>query len=94
MRRLSILGYSYKLVETTIMDLGGNYGTIDTDTFIIRIATDVEDQVFESTIIHEILEAINKHLELELEHKVISQLEAGIYGALKSSKVDLSKLGE
>lgn len=76
------------------MDLGGNYGTSDTDGFVIRVATDVDSQIVESTMIHEILEAINKHLELELDHKVISQLEAGFYGALKSGGVDLGKLGE
>lgn len=93
MRQLKILGYEYKVKQTTIADLGGNYGTIDPDTFTIRVATDVDQQVYESTLVHEILEAINKHLELELDHKVISQMEAGFYGALKSGGVDLSKLG-
>ena len=93
MRGLKILGYDYKVKPSTVIDLGGNYGTIDTDGFTIRIAKDVDRQVIESTMIHEILEAIEKHLELGLDHKVISQLEVGIYGALKSGGVDLGKLG-
>lgn len=76
------------------MDLGDNYGTYDPDGFVIRLATDVDRQIVESTMIHEMLEAINKHLELELNHNVISQIEVGFYGALKSGGVDLGKLGE
>jgi hypothetical protein len=46
----------------------------------------------ESIIIHEILEALNYHLELELPHRTISALESGLYQTLHDAGVDLQLL--
>ena len=46
----------------------------------------------ESTLIHEIIEAINWELELNLEHNKITALESGLYQVLKDNKlIDFSK---
>jgi hypothetical protein len=37
----------------------------------------------ESTFLHELIEAVNWHLDLKLEHRFIVALEAGLYSALK-----------
>ena len=36
------------------------------------------------TLVHEILEVINEHLELGLNHKNLTQLETGLYTSLDS----------
>jgi hypothetical protein len=41
----------------------------------------------ESTLIHEILEAINFSNDLRLEHQVISVLEASLYQVLKDNNL-------
>ncbi len=38
-----------------------------------------------SSILHEIIEALNYHLELDLKHSVIAQLEAGLFQVLEDN---------
>lgn len=39
-----------------------------------------------STLIHEIIEAINMLMELELKHRQITSLELGLYSAMKENE--------
>ena len=43
-------------------------------------------------MLHEIIEAINYHLELEMEHNVRMGLEAALFQVLTANGVDLSPL--
>jgi hypothetical protein len=52
----------------------------------------MEVQQKESTMIHEILEAINVQLELKLTHRQISCLETGIYGTFKGMGINMKPL--
>jgi hypothetical protein len=89
---MNILGYDYSLRFSKIREMFGNVGTIDFDSKLLTVALDVsfEDQL--SIIIHEIIEAIDYHLELELTHKQVCALEVGIFSVLKSTGVDLTPL--
>jgi hypothetical protein len=89
---MNILGYDYSLRFSKIKEMLGNVGTIDFDSKLLTVALDVstEDQL--SIVIHEIIEAINYHLELELTHKQICALEVGIFSVLKSAGVNLTPL--
>jgi len=49
-------------------------------------------QAQESSVLHEMIEALNYHLDLKLQHETIMQLEAGLYQCLKDNGVDLSSL--
>jgi hypothetical protein len=89
---MNILGYEYKLVYDFPVDVIDANGRINTATKTIHIANDLDDQETLSVILHEIIEAIDHHLELELNHKTISCLETGIYQTLTSNGVDLSSL--
>lgn len=42
-----------------------------------------------SSLLHEIIEAINSDLDLKLEHRTICALESSIYQVLKSSRISL-----
>lgn len=52
---------------------------------IIEINPDYPEGTQESTLIHEILEAINWSSEIGLEHRQISALETGLYQVLKDN---------
>ena len=41
----------------------------------------------ESCLIHEIIEMLNYEFQWDLEHKVISQLDSGLYQVLKDNKL-------
>ncbi len=56
-------------------------------TLEIKLDPGLSPSSIESTLIHEIIEQINWHLELKLEHSTISQLEAGLYQVLKDNKL-------
>lgn len=48
-----------------------------------RLSSDKQESIF----LHEILEALNLMYSLELEHKTIDILEAGLYQVLKDNKM-------
>jgi len=93
MKQLKILGYSYALdLSKKLRGLGGNVGNCDMDNKIMQVANDVDSDMMTSTLLHEIIEALNYHLELKLEHGQIMGLEAGLYQALSENGASLSGL--
>lgn len=92
---MKILGYNYKLdLDKTLKSLDGNMGFCNMDHQVLTVASDLEDDAKCSTLLHEAIEALNYHLELKLEHRQISSLEAGLHQVLSDNGVDLSPLLE
>jgi len=90
---IGILGYEYQLdVTNTLEEMNGNVGYIDLDRGIIQIASDAGFDMKVSTLLHEIMEAINYHLEAGLTEQQIKIMEVGLYQTLTLSKVNLSAL--
>lgn len=86
---MKILGYDYTLVSDPFLD---SMGAMQTASLRIKIDARIVPQQQESTILHEIIEALNTHLQLELPHHAISALEAGLYQVLRDAGVDLAPL--
>jgi len=86
--RINILGHTYEI--KTNKNREWETGHTAPATSYSRNCTiwidlnQVESQI-ESCLIHEILEIINYHLEIKLEHNQISCLETGIYQSLKDN---------
>src|SRR5690349_13393661 len=90
---MKILGYDYQIdLSQTFDTMRGCMGLCNVNKQIINIAKDLPEETKCSVMIHEIIEAINYHLELNLEHPQISQLETGIHQALSDNGVDLTVL--
>ena len=51
---------------------------------LILLNPDQSEESINCTLLHEIIEAVNEMLELGLEHRQITGLDAGIYSAIKS----------
>lgn len=91
---LKILGYKYRVVEAGHSDIIGAFGRNHVSRQLVQIASNLVDQQRESTILHEIIEAISYHLELGLSHAVIMSLEASLYQVLTDNGIDLSPLSK
>lgn len=89
---MNILGYEYQIIEDGDSDFIGAFGRKHAAKQIIQIAKGLVEQQRISTILHEIIEALNYHLELEMEHHKIMALEAGLYQTLTVNGVDLKPL--
>lgn len=74
----------------TLEELDGNAGYWDSNNLTLSIAKNLPLELFNSTLLHEILEAINYHLELELKHNQIMSIEVGINKVLKDAGIDIS----
>lgn len=61
------------------------YGGCDTKGGRIWIAEGLSVERQEQVLVHEIVEALNFELDLELEHHTITLLEMGLYGVLKDN---------
>ena len=89
---MNILGYDYTVVEDGDSDMIGAYGRYHGKNQVLQIASGLTEQQRVSTVLHEILEAINFHLQLKLEHNVIMSLETAVFQALTANGIDLSLL--
>jgi hypothetical protein len=94
MKKIKILGYYYDVIYSPPTEKGGmdEPGRSHILKQIIILDPLVNIQAQQSTLLHEILEALNYHLALKLEHQSIMSLEAGLYQVLNDNGVNLSPL--
>lgn len=90
---MKILGYTYQveIVDSEAMDAMGRF---QARRQRLQIASDLAGDERLSTLLHEVIEALNYHLALNLPHRTIMALEAGLYQVLADNGVDLSPLLE
>ncbi len=91
-KTINILGYIHTIEypgDGRTMDADGRF---QGDKLNIQIATGQSSQHEESVMLHEIIEAINWHLALNLDHSTITQLETGLYQTLTQNGVSLCPL--
>jgi hypothetical protein len=92
-KKLFILGYEYTLSRAISVNNGGYVAVCDTDKFEITLQLEPQSrQLEDSALIHEVVEAGNSHLELNLDHSAIMALETLIYTFLERNGVDISCL--
>lgn len=87
---IKILGYTYKIEKVkdrTFTHGTNNVGSCSCVHQKIWIDTNASKEQQESTLIHEVLEAINYHLRLKLGDEVICPLESAIYQVLKDNQI-------
>ena len=84
---LKILGYKYTVIEHDDRDTANsNQGSHWASQGRIYINKNQTEEQKVSTLLHEILEAIDYHLELKLKHEQINRLETIFYQVLKDNK--------
>ena len=91
--KVKVLGYTYNVTEHSDAEIGV-FGRMRAKVQSLQIAYDLCEEQKVSTLLHEILEAINFHLELDLPHKTIAALETSLYQTLVDNGIDLSPLLE
>ena len=89
---MQILGYNYKLLKVDEHRKIDAFGRLLHDVLEIQIASNLAQQQLVSTVLHEIIEALNYHLGLGLRHDAIMALESGLYQTLTTNGVDLEPL--
>ena len=89
---MRILGYDYTLHIGGDSDVMDSYGRCLPKLQRILVASDLTDQAKITVVLHEVLEALKFHLELNLDHNVLSSLESGLFQVLTDSGVDLTPL--
>jgi hypothetical protein len=89
---LKILGYNYTIDFTGASHDTGVMGRTISYRQAIEVASGLTAQQAESTILHELIEAINFHLRLDMQEHLIACLETGIYQVLTDNGVSLAPL--
>lgn len=84
--KVKIGAYNYSIIIDDKLALkNGTQGTQCANTLEIKLDAGIALQNRESTLLHEIIEAINYHYELKIEHHVISTLESTLYQVIKDN---------
>ena len=81
---LTILGREYTVDTQPMID---GLGACLNDKQSIVIDSDSHPETQASVLLHEVLEAVNASMGLQLEHRTIDALEAALYGVLTTNPV-------
>lgn len=75
-KKIKILGHEYKVIlnDDYITESGGNTGRCNSYTNEIYICGKLPESAQHEVLMHEIIEALNYRLELDLEHHKICAL--------------------
>lgn len=83
--RIRFLGHEYEVLQVSANEVEGHNGDVWFKLHKIRIDKDIPESRKQSTLLHEILEVINSHFDLKLNHRVIECLEETLYAVLKDN---------
>jgi hypothetical protein len=88
-KTIKIGAVNYKVIEVdNIIDTAGDcMGRCDIKKATIELKKEQSQEMKESTLLHEIIEAINAMCELEFSHKTICTLETMLHQVLKDNKL-------
>lgn len=84
--KIKILGHEFTIMMVDLSE-AETYGYMNPNTNIMRLNKNKAQSQIDSTLLHEILEAVNHNLELQLAHNQITSLEASLYQVLKDNKL-------
>ena len=91
MRKIKILAHKYKVIydDTWTDNNSGCPATFNSKLGTIRIDDSEHYEVskIEECLLHEIFEAIDFHLQLKINHDVLSALCEGVYCVLKENNL-------
>lgn len=92
-KTVRLLGRVYKIDRSLHSNqLGGAAGHCNPPLSCIRIAWDLTDpQMLISVFLHELVEAINYHQDLQLPHHKLELLETGFNSFIRDNDIDISK---
>ncbi len=88
-KSVKIGGQNYKIIikDLNKSECQDNCGYCRTTDNEIYINSSMSQEQQETTLLHEILEALNFNYQLDLEHNKIQTLEATLYQVLKDNKL-------
>jgi hypothetical protein len=88
-KAIRVLGTDFRLICNRTQKQMGAAGLCTFKHPSIEIAKDLSNRVQRSTLIHEIIEALNGQLELNLPHPTIVRLETGLFSVCEDNGIDV-----
>lgn len=93
--KLQVFAHAYTVASDPKEFYGSmDMGSCDSNTLKINIAPFVPESSQAETLLHEIMEAINYHFELQLEHHALTVLALGVFTVIRENNLDFRKHGE
>lgn len=91
-KSINILGVRYSILERDRIedDSGECLGQCDSSNQTITIRRPSKPDLKGIILLHEILEAINNHLDLKLKHDIINRLDVALHQVLKENNLVFS----
>jgi hypothetical protein len=87
LKTIRILGHPYTVEY--VDDWQDPLGCAKCESQLLQIKIDgsMPESRIEEALLHEIIEAINYHLEIELEHNKLTAISEVLYGVIKDNKL-------
>lgn len=83
---IKILGIDYSVsLSDSLVEEHGASGLCHPDLSKIEISTHSSSQVQKTTLLHEVVEAVCSHLDIDIKHHYIELLEIGLFQVLRDN---------
>ena len=89
---MNILGLNYTVESHEDRRTLGKLGQCDASSQVLRIASDLPRDGKESSLLHEIIHAVEMQLGLDLSEAQVKGLETGLYQVFTQNGVSLTPL--
>ena len=85
-KKLRVCGIDYEVqLSNKLISDHNAAGMCYPDSSLIEVSTHCSPQAARMTLLHETLEAICSHLNIEIEHHYIELLEAGLFQVIRDN---------
>ena len=92
--KVKVAGITYTVVVKPFVDIGGDRnfrGSCNSDYATIELSSELANDVFHDTFIHELTHAISNEANVELEEEEILRLGKVLYQVLKDNDLSFLK---
>lgn len=90
--QLQIMGHKYTIYKSNTLNVTDNTSAmVNTSLHHIIIDNNFSESCQREALLHEIIEAMNYHMELELEHHKITALSEGLFAVLHNNGLTFCK---
>ena len=85
MKTIRILGLTYTVVYSNDLASADHSGECIPDLLLLRLDPGLSDDLARRTLLHEVLEAIDAALRLDLDHRDLELLSSGLFAVLNDN---------
>ena len=85
-KTVKVLGKTYRILFVDLVDDDGSSGSHSFASLEVRLDKNLHAEVQAETLLHELIHAVEEHMDLELTEKQVHGLSVGLFQVLRDNR--------